>query len=436
MLKIWLIIQREFLSRVQKKSFLVATILIPLIFPAIIGLLVYVSKESEKHAKKEVIHYVDESGIFVPDTAKFIFKHFSGSLEDGKTAYQASDDFGLLYIPKFELSKPKGITLYTKINPSLDDVSGIENIFQNQIKDLKMLKLNIDQKLLDSLKTNVNIKTVKISAGGQEKSSNSGILFGIGMAGGILMYMFIFIYGAQIMQGIIEEKMSRVVEVIVSSVKPFQLMMGKIIGLASVGLLQFLIWIILMSTLTFGVLRYFDVDPPQKQAMEQMAGPVAAQQTAMNSEFMEGLNEAVNQPWMYFLFIFLFYFLGGYLIYGALFAAVGSAVDSPAEAQQFMFPITIPMLISYLSLFMFILRDPQGTVSVWLSIIPFTSPIAMMGRIGFEVPLWQLALSMILLVAGFIFTTWVAGRIYRVGILMTGTKVNYKVLAKWFLQRG
>lgn len=213
-------------------------------------------------------------------------------------------------------------------------------------------------------------------------------------------------------------------------------MMGKIIGLASVGLLQFLIWIILMSTLTFGVLRYFDVDPPQKQAMEQMAGPVAAQQTAMNSEFMEGLNEAVNQPWMYFLFIFLFYFLGGYLIYGALFAAVGSAVDSPAEAQQFMFPITIPMLISYLSLFMFILRDPQGTVSVWLSIIPFTSPIAMMGRIGFEVPLWQLALSMILLVAGFIFTTWVAGRIYRVGILMTGTKVNYKVLAKWFLQRG
>ncbi len=434
--KIWLIIQREFLSRVQKKSFLIATIVVPLIFPAIIALLVFVAKESEKNAKKEVIHYIDESGIFVPDTTKYIFKRFSGSVEDGKKAYTESEDFGLLYIPKFELSKPTGITLYTKINPSLDDVSGIENLFQTQIKDLKMQKLNIDQKLLDSLKTTVSIHTVKISKGGQEKSSNSGILFGIGMAGGILMYMFIFIYGAQIMQGIIEEKMSKVVEVIVSSVRPFQLMMGKIIGLASVGLLQFLIWIILMSTLTFGVLGYFGIDPPQQQAMQQMSGQVAAQQAAVNSEFISGLNEALNLPWTFIIFIFLFYFLGGYLIYGALFAAVGSAVDSPAEAQQFMFPITIPMLISYLSLFMFILKDPHGTVSVWLSIIPFTSPIAMMGRIGFEVPTWQLILSMVLLVAGFILTTWVAGRIYRVGILMSGTKVNYKVMAKWFMQRG
>ena len=437
--KIWLIIQREFLSRVQKKSFLIATIVVPLIFPAIIALLVFVSKESEKNAKKEVIHFIDESGIFIPDTTKYIFKRFSGPLEDGKNAYTASDDFGLLYIPKFELSKPKGITLYTKINPSLDDVSQIENLVQGQIKDLKMQKLNIDQKILDSLKTNVTIHTVKISKGGQEKSSNSVVLAGIGMAGGILMYMFIFIYGAQIMQGIIEEKMSKVVEVIVSSVRPFQLMMGKIIGLASVGLLQFLIWIIIVSSLTFGVLGYFGIDPPQQQAMQQMSGQaaqVAAQQAATNSEFIAGLNEALNLPWMFILFTFLFYFLGGYLIYGALFAAVGSAVDSPAEAQQFMFPITIPMLISYLSLFMFILKDPHGTVSVWLSIIPFTSPIAMMGRIGFEVPTWQLALSMTLLIAGFILTTWVAGRIYRVGILMSGTKVNYKVLAKWFMQRG
>ena len=238
------------------------------------------------------------------------------------------------------------------------------------------------------------------------------------------------------MQGIIEEKTSKVVEVIVSSVRPFQLMMGKIIGLASVGLLQFLIWIILISTLTIGVYGYFGIDPPQQQAMQQMSEQVAAQQAAANSDLIQGLNEVRSLNWPFILFIFLFYFVGGYLIYGALFAAVGSAVDSPAEAQQFMFPITIPMLISYLSLFMFILREPQGTVSVWLSIIPFTSPIAMMGRIGYEVPPWQLVLSMTLLVAGFIFTTWVAGRIYRVGILMSGTKVNYKVLAKWFMQKG
>jgi ABC-2 type transport system permease protein len=439
--KIWLIIQREFMNRVLKKSFLIATIFVPLIFPAIIGLLVYIAKESDKNSKKDIIHYVDESGTFSPDTSNYVFKNFSGSLDDAKRAYDKSEDFGLLFIPKYELSKPAGITLYTKVNPSLDDVNGIERIFETQIKERKMLKLNIEQRLLDSLKTNVSINTVKLSEGGQEKSSNTGILFGIGMAGGILMYMFIFIYGAQIMQGIIEEKTSKVVEVIVSSVRPFQLMMGKIIGLASVGLLQFLIWIVLMSTLTFGVLGYFGIEPPQKQAMEQIqkGNPEMKEQmkkAPVNSEMIKTINEAVNLPWAYILSVFVFYFLGGYLIYAALFAAVGSAVDSPAEAQQFMFPITIPLLISYMSLFMFILKDPHGTISVWLSIIPFTSPIAMMGRVGFGVPAWQLALSMVLLIGGFILTTWVAGRIYRVGILMSGTKVNYKVLAKWFMQRG
>lgn len=433
--KIWLIIQREFLNRVQKKSFLVATILIPLIFPAIIGLLVFIAKESDKNSKKQVIHYVDDSKAFMPDSGRFKFKPFAGSLEDAKKAYDQSEDFGLLYIPSYNISKPEGITLYSKKSPSLEDVGNIERLFENQIKDVKMRKLNIDQKLLDSLKTNVSIKTVKLSEGGQEKSSNVGILFGIGMAGGILMYMFIFIYGAQIMQGIIEEKTSKVVEVIVSSVKPFQLMMGKILGLASVGLLQFLIWIILMSTLTFGVLGYFGIDPPQQQAIQQMGPEIAAQKAAVDSTAISMINEALNLNWGFILFNFLFYFLGGYLIYGALFAAVGSAVDSPAEAQQFMFPITIPMLISYMSLFMFILKDPHGTVSVWLSIIPFTSPIAMMGRIGSDVPTWQLVLSMALLIAGFVFTTWMAGRIYRVGILMSGTKVNYRVLAKWFMQK-
>ncbi|HEY5825851.1 MAG TPA: ABC transporter permease [Cyclobacteriaceae bacterium] len=434
--KILLIIQREFLNRVQKKSFLIATILIPLIFPAIIGLLVYVAKQQDKNAEKEVIHYIDESTLFVPDSTKYLFKPFNGPLEDAKKAYRASDDFGLLYVPPLNIAKPEGITLYTKISPSIEDVNRIEHLFESRIKDLKMQRLKIDQKLLDSLKTTVNIKTVSFSDSGQEKSSNSIILSGIGMAGGILMYMFIFIYGAQIMQGIIEEKTSKVVEVIVSSVKPFQLMMGKIIGLASVGLLQFLIWIILMSTLTFGILGYFGIDPPQQQAMQQISADAVAQQQAMNSELSKNMGEFMALPWGYISFTFVFYFLGGYLLYGALFAAVGSSVDSPAEAQQFMFPITIPLLISYMSLFMFILKEPQSPISVWLSIIPFTSPIAMMGRIGFGVPFWQLALSMILLIGGFVLTTWVAGRIYRVGILMSGTKVNYKVLAKWFMMKG
>jgi len=415
--KVWLIVQREFLNRVQKKSFLVATILLPLIFPAIMAILVYVAVQQKKNAAKEVV----------------LLHPFNGSLEDGKLAFEHSGDFGFLYIPQFELDHPDGIKLFTRINPSPNDIGDIERLLSNQIRDLKMAELHVEQSLLDKLKTNVSVENVKISEGGQEKSSDSKILFGVGMAGGILMYMFIFIYGAQIMQGIIEEKMSKVVEVIVSSVRPFQLMMGKIIGLASVGLLQFLIWIVLISTLTTVVLGFFGLQSPSQEMMQMNEG---ARQAAQQAGPLQLLNMLGQIQWSYVVGCFLFYFIGGYLLYGALFAAVGSAVDSPAEAQQFMFPITIPMLISYFGLFTFILEDPHGTISIWLSIIPFTSPIAMMGRIGFGVPAWQLALSMALLVGGFVLTTWFAARIYRVGILMHGTKVSYAVLAKWFMQKG
>jgi ABC-2 type transport system permease protein len=433
--KILLIIEREFLNRVGKKSFLVATILIPLIFPAIIGVLAYVAKKSREGEKKSVIYYLDESHEFKPDTTRFHFTKLEGSLETARKTYQETDDLGLLYIPNININNPQGITLYTIKAPSLDDENAIEGILETRIRDLKMERMKISQKLLDSLKTNVNLKTLSVTPDGQEKASNVGMLYGVGMGAGILMYMFIFIYGAQIMQGIIEEKTSKVVEVIVSSVRPFQLMMGKILGLASVGLLQFLIWIILMTTLTMLSLKFVGVTP-QQSAMAQMSPEVAAQQAAGTSEAMKTLTAFMSMNWSFIIFCFLFYFLGGYLIYGALFAAVGSSVDSPAEAQQFMFPITIPMLISYMSLFIFILPEPHSAISVWLSIIPFTSPIAMMGRVGSDVPMWQLILSMVLLIGGFVLTTWVAGRIYRVGILMSGTKVNYKVLAKWFLMKG
>jgi ABC-2 type transport system permease protein len=431
--KVFLIIQREFLNRVQKKSFLIATILIPLIFPGIMAVLGYVAIQNKKNATKEVIHYIDESGMFLPDTTKFRFKHFEGGLEDAKKAYIKDESFGLLYVPKFQTRNPKGIALYTKVNPSPSDIDDLENMLEGQIRDVKMQQFNIDKKVLDSLKTNVSIQTIKLSDSGGEESSNTAVLLGVGVAAGILMYIFIFVYGAQIMQGIIEEKMSKVVEVIVSSVRPFQLMLGKILGLASVGLLQFLIWIILITTLSSLVMGYFGMQMPQQQMVETMSGQDVQMQNQKVSELMQTIGEI---PFTYVIFNFLFYFLGGYLMYGALFAAVGSAVDSPAEAQQFMFPITIPMLIAYFGLFTFILDDPHGPISVWLSIIPFTSPIAMMGRIAFGVPDWQLALSMVSLIAGFILTTWIAARIYRVGILMHGTKVNYKVLAKWFMQRG
>ena len=433
--KIWLIMKREFLNRVQKKSFLIATILLPLIFPLLMAILVYVAIEQKKNATKDVVYYVDDSNRFLPDTAKYIFRKFPGPIDEAKKAFQHDDSHGLLYIPNFDLSHPQGITLYTKVNPSPNELGDLEGMLENQVKELKMVKFNINQKVLDSIKTDISIRTINISEEGHEETSDSKVLFGIGMACGIMMYIFIFIYGAQIMQGVIEEKTSKVVEVIVSSVKPFQLMMGKIMGLASVGLLQFLIWIILITTLSSVVLGFFGLEMPQQQMMNEMNQQYPDAQL-QNQGMIEAMRLFSEIPFGYLIFNFLFYFLGGYLLYGALFAAVGSAVDSPAEAQQFMFPITIPMLIAYFGLFTFILDDPHGSISIWLSIIPFTSPIAMMGRIGFGVPTWQLILSMISLIGGFIFTTWVAGRIYRVGILMHGTKINYKVMAKWFMMKA
>ncbi len=433
--KIWLIIQREFLNRVQKKSFLIATILLPLIFPALMAILTYVAIEQKKNALKSTVYYVDESGTFIPDTSKFIFKKFEGSVDDAKKVFQADKSFGLLHIPNFDLENPQGITLYTKVNPSPSEVGNLEGILENRVRELKMVKFNISQKVLDNIKTDISVRTINVSEEGDEQTSNSNVMFGVGMAFGILMYMFIFIYGAQIMQGVIEEKTSKVVEVIVSSVKPFQLMMGKIMGLASVGLLQFLIWIILITTLSSVVLGFFGMEMPQDQMMNEMSQQYPDAQV-QNHAATEIFSTISRLPIGYLIFIFLFYFLGGYLLYGALFAAVGSAVDSPAEAQQFMFPITIPMLIAYFGLFTFILDNPHGPTSVWLSVIPFTSPIAMMGRIGFGVPAWQLVLSMVCLIGGFVLTTWVASRIYRVGILMHGTKINYKVMARWFMMKG
>lgn len=431
--KIFIIIRQEFLNRVRKRSFLIATILLPLIFPAIVAVLIYVAVEQKKSAEKETILYVDESNLFVPDTSRFKFQKIE-SIEGAKEAVKSGASFGALYIPNIDLFDPTGILLYTKNNIPPSDKGHIEWMISSQIREQKIHQLNIDARVLDRIKTNVAIQTLTFSEEGKEQSSNADVLFGVGMTSGILMYMFIFVYGMQIMQGIIEEKNSKVVEVIVSSVKPFQLMMGKIIGLASVGLLQFLIWIILISTLSALVLSLFGIQMPQQEMAEQMTRQL--QEGSQNPAAMQFMKTWSEIPFGHVAFSFLFYFLGGYLIYGALFAAVGASVDSPAEAQQFTFPITIPLLISYMSLFIFVLDDPHGTISVWLSIIPFTSPIAMIGRIAFNPPLWQEILSMVLLIAGYIFTAWVAGRIYRVGILMHGSKVNYRVLAKWFMMKG
>ncbi len=442
--KVWLIIQREFLIRVRKRSFLIATILVPLLVPTILCGLIYIAIKEADSAKPEKVMVLDESGQFNLDSAKntkrFVFVPLQIPLEQAKKVYNETKDFALLYVPRFDINKPEGLVLYTQENPSIEKVGDLESILQDRVRDLKLQEYKIDKEVLKNLKTKIDLKQINLSKTGEEKSSNSGILYGLGFVLGIMIYIFVLVYGIQIMQGVIDEKTSKVVEIIVSSVKPFQLMLGKIIGIAAVGVLQFLIWIVLMTFLSSGVLGYFGLKMPQKQAMEQVAKKVQdedvkqamSQPTPKVNEVLKNIGEI---PFAKIAFVFVFYFLGGYLLYGALFAAVGSAVESMQESQQFQFPITIPLLIGYFGLFMFILRDPHGPVSFWLSIIPFTSPVAMVGLIAYGVDDWQLALSMILLIGGFLFTTWVAGRIYRVGILMTGTKVNWRVMVKWFMLR-
>jgi ABC-2 type transport system permease protein len=437
--KIWLIFKREFLNRVQKKSFLIATILIPMIFPAIIAVMVFIFIKQEEGAAKTKVEILDTSGkIKLENTDRYEFISVASELEQAKTAFNKTDHFGLLYIPPFELSKPEGITLYTKENPSIRKIEDIENMLETRVHDLKLEQFNIDKETLKSLKTSINLNSINLSDTGEEKSSNSGMLYGLGFILGILIYIFVIVYGMQIMLGVIEEKTSKIVEVILSSVKPFQLMLGKILGIAAVGLVQFSIWVILVSILSSATLSLFGVKMPQQQAMEQVSkmNNVGNEQLTQQNPVTKVLKSIDEIPVGYIVFNFAFYFLGGYLLYGALFAAVGAAVDSQQEAQQFNFPLMLPLMIGYFALFMFILPDPHSTASFWFSMIPFTSPVAMVGRLAFGVPWWQLVLSQVLLVAGFLFTTWLAARIYRVGILMHGSKVNFKVMARWFMQKN
>ncbi len=421
MSKIFLIIQREFLSRVQKKSFLLTTILVPLIFPAIFGVIFYFMEREEKAGEIRTILVLDETNDFnLTGDDTFSYTEVTGDLEQAKTAYEESDAYGLLYIPPYELENPSGFAFYARSATSLSIKSKINNRVEDMIRERKMAEYAVDQEILDKLRTNVDVTTYDVSEG-QEKESNQNLSFGIGYITGFLIYIFMFAYGGQVMQGVIEEKSNKIVEVIISTVKPFQLMMGKILGVASVGLFQVLIWVVLMGVLFTGILGFFGVDMSQNMAEAQNLSQNDAQ------EVMSLINQI---PFTRVILTFIFYFLGGYLLYGALFAAVGSAVDTPSEAQQFMFPIMIPLIAGIIGMTS-IIQNPEGGVSFWLSIIPFTSPIAMMGRIGYGVPAWELALSMALLILGFLGTTWLAGRIYRIGILMHGTKVNYKVLAKW-----
>jgi len=429
--KVFLVIQREYLSRVKKKSFLIATLLTPLIFPAIMGVFVWIAAEEMKNQELRVIEVVDETGLFFMESSEqYAFSSSAKSVEEAKTWVKEEKRYGVLYLPSLDLKDPQGIQFYGLENPSISLIGYLESALKRKIENQRLFNEGIDPEILQEIKTEVSIQSLTLQDSGEEVLTDASVNYGLGFLSGILIYLFIFLYGNQIMQGVIEEKSSRIVEILVSSLKPFQLMMGKIVGIGAVGLTQFLIWVILIFVLSSFVLSFLGMQMPQQQALE-MANPEAMAMAQNQGDLTSMLQVIHGIDFVSLIVSFILYFLGGYLLYGALFAAVGAAVDSPSDAQQFMFPITIPLIVAYLGLFVFVLQDPNSTTSFWLSIIPFTSPIAMMGRISYGVPFWELALSLGLLAVGFFFTTQVAAKIYRIGILSHGTKPSYKLLWKW-----
>ncbi len=429
--KIFLIIAREYITRVRKKSFIIMSIIGPMLFGLMFVIPVWLAS---REGENKVIEILDESGYFQDkfnSEGSVIFKYLNNSIDEAKETLSSNEYYGLLHIPKLDLEKPDNITFYAEKNPSIEIQGLIERMLRNEIEDIKMDQSGIDKIQLEKIKTPIDLNVINITETG-EKEGDVIVATITGYIASLLIYMFIFMYGIQTMRSIIEEKSSRIVEVIISSVKPFQLMMGKIIGVGAVGLTQFLIWIVLTVIIYQGVLSYYSIDAVPSTQTEMMQNPQSAELQKQLPEVFSKI-DTINFPLL--LGSFMFFFIGAYFFYGALFAAVGSAVDSDADAQQFQLPVTLPLILSII-LLSAILRDPHGSLAFWASMIPFTSPVVMMMRIPFDPPGWQIALSMVLLVIGFIFTTWLAGRIYRVGILMHGAKVNYKIMAKWFMMRN
>lgn len=431
--KTLLIIKREYFSRVKKKSFLIMTFLVPMLIIGMYALIFALSMNGGDNIP--TVEVIDESGIFQKafDNNKSVnFEVSELSLPEAKKKVINNEDAFVLYIPK-DISTGGSIEMFAQKKAGLSVISTIERQLNDQMR-IKLLKdAGINSETLDKIKPSLSVVSKELTIEG-EKDSSSGAAMAVGFAAAILIYMSLFIYGIQVMRGIIEEKTSRIVEVVISSVKPFQLMMGKIIGIGFVGLTQFMLWIVLSASLmTLATTILFKDKVEQVRSEMPMNKQVEAVST--NGPGMDIVNAVQTVQWTYILPVFIIFFFGGYMLYSALFAAVGSAVESDTETQQFMLPITLPLLFTYIMSFSFIVNNPDSSLSFWLSIIPFTSPIAMMVRLPFGVPNWELALSIFLLIGGFIFTTWVASRIYRVGILMYGKKVSFKELGKWFMYK-
>lgn len=450
--KISIIIKREYMTRVRKKSFIIMTILAPVLMAAIIIVPTMLMVNQEQDFKKIAV-VEDNSDLFkgaIKNTNNLEFVYLENvKLNDLQNSFEKAGYYGILYISPEIVSTPNAIQLLSKKQPPIGLLQYIENSLEKEIERQKLMTYKIENldEIMKNVETKVSIQTKKIGDSGEVKETSTGIAMALAYIGGFLMYMLVFMFGSQVMRGVIEEKTSRVVEVIVSSVKPVQLMMGKIVGIALVGLTQFMIWIFLtvgiVGVLKSTVMKKSDMtevtQSMSKSLMtEGQQSAVTARQSEVNpdlAEFSKMFDSAMNQPWGLIIFSFVFYFITGYLLYASIFAAIGSAVDNETETQQFMLPVTIPIILA-LMVAMGTMQNPESSLSFWCSMIPLTSPIVMVARIPFGVPPWQIAISMVLMVITFISFVWMAAKIYRTGILMYGKKSSWKEMWKWLRYSG
>ena len=411
--KTWLIIKREYLVRVRKKSFIVMTILGPLLMASLLIIPVYLANESQE---QRIIAINNQTEFNIEDDELIHFTNIPNSeAVKLKKDFSNSPYYALLYIEK------ENFTLYSNQQINLNIKNSIEKKIEQIIEINNLRDAGISHETIKNAKEKIKIKTKIIDKYGDSADSHSEASMGIGFLSGLLIYMFIFMYGTMVMRGVIEEKTSRIVEIIISSVKPFQLMMGKILGVSLVGLTQFILWITL--TIILSTIAEFTI-----LDSSNIANDINTAEKSMILTEIKNITGGINLLQIFFAFIF--YFLAGYLMYSSLFAAVGSAVDAEADTQQFILPITIPLIISFI-IIQPIMENPDGSLAFWMSIIPLTSPVIMMVRIPFGVENWELLLSIGVLITSFLASTWLAGRIYRTGILMYGKKASYKELWKW-----
>ena len=441
MSKLNLIIKREFLAKVKNKSFIVMTFLSPLLMVGMGALVYFLMKKNDEKIKQ--IAYIDESAFFSKEdfknskTVKYLDLTDLG-IEDTKKKVEAGEYYGALYIPKQDSLEilASNVEFFSKESPGLTVMNTIEGKLERKLQNLKLSSFGIDYQKIKDSKIGVDVKMYNFS-GEQSSKLVNGLKIAVGALAGYLLMMFVIVYGSSVMRSVIEEKTSRIIEVIVSSVKPFQLMLGKIIGNASAGLLQFLIWGIILFIVSTVATSLMGVDVNDLQNSSITADQIeAAKQQVSGSKMEIVFKEVMSLPLLKLFLLFIFYFLGGYMLYSSLFAAIGAAVDNETDTQQFMLPIMLPLILGVYVGFATVINDPHGPISVAFSHIPFTSPIVMLMRVPFGVEWTELLISMALLLCTFTFMVWFASKIYRVGILMYGKKPTYKDLYKWIRYNG